>query len=95
MFESSASRPLRPLHENALGAAACLLLARVHLHGSLVGVVRARVAALVRVAHLNVVPADLADNVIESLVDVDAGLGRRLEERAVERAGKSLTLCVT
>lgn len=63
------------LHEDALGAAAGLSLAVVHVH-LLRGVVSGVVATASRVAlHLAVVSSDLANEVVESLVDVEAGLG--------------------
>jgi hypothetical protein len=71
-------------HHHALAAAGVLVLA-VHLHlvvGLGLGVGAAGVAG-----HIFVVLADLADDVVEGVVDVDAGLGRGLDELAAELPG--------
>lgn len=71
-------------HYNALGAAASLGVVVANLH-RLDRSCSVRHAAGVRVAlHLAVVPADLPDDVIERLVDIDSRFRRRLDELAVE-----------
>lgn len=64
-----------PLHDDTLGAAAGLSLAAIHIH-LLGGVVTRVVAAARRVAlHLAVVSADLTNEIVKGLVNVEAGLG--------------------
>ena len=53
----------------------------------------ARGCACVR-RHLLVVSADLPDDVVEGVVNVDARLGRCLDELAAELPGEVLALCV-
>lgn len=86
--------PRCQLHDDALGAAASLLLAAVHVH-LFGGAVRARVAAAAGgvALHLAVVSSDLSYNVVEGPLDIETGLGRGLDELAAERACKSLSLC--
>ena len=59
------------LHDCALAAAAGVLVVAVHLHlvGGALGV---RVAAAGIAAHVLVVFADLPDDVVEGVVDIDA-----------------------
>lgn len=84
----------RPLHDDTLGAAASLLLAAVHVHGLGRAVEARDAAATGRVAlHLAVVSPDLTNDVVEGLLDIQTRLGRRLDELAAERTGKSLALC--
>lgn len=83
-----------PSHDDALGTAASLLLAAIHIH--LLG--RAVEAGATPGAggvalHFAVEAADLADDVVKGLVDVDSRLGRGLDELAVEGSGQGLTLC--
>lgn len=82
------------LHDNALGAATSLLLSAVHVHLLRRSVGAASTAGATRVLQVTVVLADLANNVVESLLDIQAGLGRGLDEFAVERTGQRLTLCI-
>lgn len=82
------------LHHHAPAAAAGLLLAAVDIHRLGWSVQAGGAAAARRVAlHLAVISPDLAHNVVEGLVDIDAGLGRRLDELAAERLGKRFALC--
>jgi hypothetical protein len=43
--------------------------------------------------HLLVVAADLADEVVEGVLDVDAGFGGGFDEFAAELAGERFTFC--
>lgn len=73
------------LHEHALGAASSLLLAVVHIHGLGWAVCACGAAAAGRVAlHLAVVSPDFSHDIEKGLVNVDARLGRRLNELAAE-----------
>lgn len=54
---------------------------------------RGRIAAARVSRHVLVVLPDLAHDVEEGVVDVDAALGRRLDELAAERARELLALC--
>lgn len=80
------------LHDNALGAAAGALtrLADIHLALWRAGTECTRAGRVGR--HLLVVAADLADEVVEGVLDVDAGLGGGLDELAAELAGQGFTL---
>ena len=77
------------LHYGTLAAAAVLLA--VHVQVLLRFLARAA-AAGVR-GHVFVILADLANDVVEGVVDVDAGPGRSLDELAAERARERGTLC--
>jgi Na+(H+)/acetate symporter ActP len=81
------------LHDDALGAAASALarLAHVHLAFWCAGTERAG-ARGVR-GHLLVVAADLANEIVEGVLDVDAGLGRGFNELAAELTGERFALC--
>jgi Na+(H+)/acetate symporter ActP len=81
------------LHDDALGAAAGTLARLAHVHLALwcAGAKRAG-AGGVR-GHLLVVAADLADEVVEGVLDVDAGFGGGFDELAAELAGERFTLC--
>lgn len=81
------------LHDHALGAAAGALagLADVHLALGRAGT-ECTGAGGVR-GHLLVVAADLTDEVVEGILDVDAGLGGGFDELAAELTGQGLTLC--
>jgi hypothetical protein len=84
-----------PSHDDALGAASGLLVAVVHVDGLFGGTVGASAAAAARAVSgvgAAVVSANLSDNVIESLVDIDTRLCRRLDELAAKRTGQGLTL---
>lgn len=81
------------LHDDALGAAAGTLTGLTDIHlafrgtsteGARTGRVR---------GHILVVAADLTDEVVEGVLDVDAGFGGGLNELAPELSGQSLTLC--
>lgn len=79
-------------HEDALGTAASIGVVVADLHlahlvHAVGGTAACRVALL-----LPVVSADFSDNIIESLVDIDSGLGRRLDELAAKRPGQCFTL---
>ena len=83
------------LHDDALRAAASVLgrIAHVHLALWCAGAERAG-AGGVR-GHLLVVAADLADEVVEGVLDVDAGLGGGFDELAAELTGERFALCCT
>jgi hypothetical protein len=71
-------------HNYALSAAASLLLPALHIE-ILLGAPVGPVGASCYVArHLLVVAPDLADEIIEGIVDVDTRLGGRLDEFAAE-----------
>lgn len=53
-----------------------------------------RVAAAGIAGHVFVVLADLADDVVEGVVDVDARFCGRLNELAAELAGERFALCL-
>jgi len=81
------------LHDDALGAAAGLGFAFAHFHFVRGSVSAAVTTAACRVAlHLAVKAPNLANDIVESLIDVDAGLGRSLNEFAAEVLGKCLAL---
>lgn len=81
------------LHNDALGAAASTLTGLANIHLALGGA-RAEGARAGWVGgHILVVAADFTDEVVEGVLDVDAGLGGGFDELAVELSGQSLTLC--
>jgi hypothetical protein len=92
-FSLSLGRPALPSHrapfpvyshKYTLSAAARILLAAIDIH-ILLGASVGPVAASGCVAcHLLVVASDLADDIVESVVDVDARLRRGLDELAAE-----------
>lgn len=90
--EGTAS-PRHHLHDDALGTAAGLGFAFAHFH-----FVRGSVATSVATAargvtlHLAVKAPNLADDIVESLVNVDAGLGRCFDETATKVLGQLFTL---
>jgi len=81
------------LHDDALAAAACALAGLAHVHLTLwcAGTEGTGAGGVGR--HFLVVAADLADEVVEGVLDVDAGLGGGLNELAAELSGQGLTLC--
>jgi hypothetical protein len=83
------------LHYDALPAAASVLGRIAHIHLALwcAGAERAG-AGGVR-GHLFVVATDLADEVVEGVLDVDAGLGGGFDELTAELAGERFALCCT
>lgn len=83
------------LHDDTLGTAAGLSLAFAHLH-FVGGAAAATVAAAAcRVAlHLAVETSDLSDDIVEGLINVDARLGRRLNELAAEVLCQGLALWI-
>ena len=78
------------LHDGAL-AAATVRVALVHVH--LLGGTAIRSCAWCAASDVAVVFADLADDVVESVLNVDARLGRCLDEFASEAASEFLALC--
>ena len=80
VLASSRAFPVCALHDSAASAALRLLLA-LHLELAAHGASRATCAIR---AHLLVESSDFANNVVESLVDIPARLGRRLDELASE-----------
>jgi hypothetical protein len=68
-------------HDHALAAAASVLIVGTHLH--LVVWCFARAGSWIA-RHVFVVFPDLAHDVVEGVVDVDAGFGGRLDEFAAE-----------
>jgi hypothetical protein len=83
----------RPLHDDALGAAAGALTGVAHVHLALWCAGTEGTGARGVGGHFLVVAADLADEVVEGVLDVDAGLGGGLDELAAELSGQGLTLC--
>lgn len=82
-----------PSHDHTLGAAASLLVAIVHVHGLRCAVGASGTAAAGGVAlHLSVKSPDLAHDIVEGLVNIDARFGGSLDELATERPRKSLAL---
>ena len=81
------------LHDDALAAAAGALAGVAHVHLALrcAGTEGSGAGGIRR--HLLVVAADLADEIVEGVLDVDAGLGGGLDELAAELSGQGLTLC--
>lgn len=85
--------PRHHLHDDALGTAAGLGFAFAHFHFVRGSVASSVATAARRVAlHLAVKAPNLADDIVESLVNVDAGLGRCLDEAATKVLGQLLTL---
>lgn len=81
------------LHDDALGAAAGALAGLADIHLALGGA-RAECTTAGRVGgHLLVVATDLTDEVVEGVLDVDAGLGGGFDELAAELAGERFALC--
>lgn len=72
------------LHDHTLAASGVFILT-VHLH-LVVGTGAAGVCASVT-GHVLVVLPDFADDIVESIVDIDAILGGCLDEVATERGG--------
>lgn len=73
------------LHDDTLGTATSLVLAIAHFHLPRRAAAATVAATAGRVAlHLAVVAANLSDNIVESLVNVDARLGGGLNEAAAE-----------
>jgi len=82
----------RGSHDHASPAAAGVLVPAVHVH-LIVRTLRLRAAAAGIAGHVFVVFPDLAHDVEEGVVDVDARLGRRLDELAAEGSGECSALC--
>lgn len=80
------------LHDNALGAAAGALARLADIHLALWGAGTECTGAGRVGGHLLVVAADLADEIVEGVLDVDAGLGGGLDELAAELSGQGFTL---
>lgn len=81
-------------HDDTLGAAAGLVAAVVHVHLLGGAVESGATSATGGVAlHFAVEAANLADNVVEGLIDIDSRLGRGLNELAVEGSSQGLALC--
>lgn len=81
------------LHEDTLGAAAGAVIRIAHVHLALWCATSIWAAAGWVRGHFLVVPADLADEVIEGGLDVDARLGGSFEELAAELTGERFALC--
>lgn len=81
------------LHDDATRAATSALawLGHVHLALGCAGAERAG-AGGVR-GHFLVVATDLADEVVEGVLDVDTGLGGGFDELAAELTGERFALC--
>ena len=83
MFES---------HDSALCAAPGVLILVVHAHLS-IGLATVCARASSSADRVAVVFADLSNNVVEGVLDVNARLGRSLDELAAEVAGEFLASC--
>ena len=59
------------------------------------GPIAARLAAWVICGHFLVISSNFTDDVIEGVVNVDAGFGRGLDECATELAGEIFAFCTT
>lgn len=83
-----------PLHHDALSAAARVVAGLAHVHLALrrAGPERTRSGRVRR--HFLVVAADLPDELVEGVFDVDARLGGGFDELAAELAGQCFTLCM-
>lgn len=80
--------PIPKLHNYTTTTATPLLLALTNLQLARGSTASGSATATGRVArHLLVVASDLADDVVEGVVDVDAGLGGCLDEFAAEGTG--------
>lgn len=81
------------LHHDALAAAAGVVAGLAHVHLALggAGSERARSGRIRR--HFLVVAADLPDELVEGVFDVDARLGGGFDELATELAGQRFALC--
>lgn len=80
------------LHDDAAGTTApTLVLAVGHLH-ALLGSAVARAIARERTGHFLVVTSYLAHNVVECIIDIGAGFGRRLDEFAAKGPCQGFTL---
>lgn len=75
------------LHNDTLGAAASTLTGLADIHLALRGASTESARAGWVGGHILVVAADFTDEVVESVLDVDAGLGGGLDELAAELAG--------
>jgi hypothetical protein len=91
-FAVSLTRGSRPLHDDALPTAAGFLAGLADIHLALGGAAaeRARPGRIGR--HLLVVPADLADELVEGVFDVDARLGGGFDEGAAKLPSQGLAL---
>ena len=85
---------LARLHDDTLGAATSTLTGLAHVHLVVRGAGTEGSGAGGVGRHFLVVAADLADEVVESVFDVDARLGRCLDELATELSGQGFTLCM-
>lgn len=79
------------LHDDTLGAATSALAGLGHVHLVVWGAGTEGSGAGGVGGHLLVVAADLADEVVESVFDVHAGLGGGLDELATELSGQGFT----
>lgn len=80
------------LHDHAPAAALLLVAAVFYAHFRDAVLLAARLCARVR-GHFLVISADLAHNIVEGVVDVDAALGGCLDEFAAELPCEVLALC--
>jgi hypothetical protein len=84
---------VKTLHNDTLGAAAGTLTGLADIHLALRGASTKGARAGWVGGHILVVATDLTDEVVEGVLDVDAGLGGGLNELATELAGQGFTLC--
>lgn len=81
------------LHHDTLAAAAGVVAGLADVHLAFGGAGAECPGARGVGGHFLVVTANLADEVVEGVFDVDAGLGRGFDEFAAELSGERFTLC--
>lgn len=82
------------LHDDTLGTASGFVARLGHVHLASVRSTTTKGAAARGIGrHFLVVAANLANQVVEGVVNVDARLGRCLDELAAELTSQGFTLC--
>ena len=81
-------------HNHTFGAAAGFGFVFLHVHG-LGDTVASRIVTATSgvTLYFAVIPSDLANNIVKSLIDIDSGLGGSLDKLAPKRAGQGFALC--
>lgn len=84
----------RRLKDSAAAAASALIIALLGVPGTIVAIIRGLARRRAGAAGLLfVVSADLANQVVERLIHIDAGLSGSLDEAASKVVGQVTTLC--